>query len=180
MEKDKKEIPFSEWLAKDRKVTVRDFDETRVPRWWRKFKHVNGLGVRGKDVYLRGLDKMPERPKARRLLHETDHTDNQKRKIWIIWLARYTFIPRSRRRQEVSGYTRNMEERYIQGNTFDNMPEKYAEYIIDHYFLSDRQKKKHYPKALKELQENWKKIQNGSYTEVADLRERWMKETGQL
>jgi len=164
---------FSDWLIDYYGVNVRDFNETKVPWFWRQFKHVNGLGVRGKDIYLRYLSIMSEEPKVRRLLHECKHTSRQKKVGWNWWLVKYAFDSNFRRREEVDAFTRNMAYRVLKGKDFSSMAEEYTDFIAYNYFPSKRVRRRQELRILKELKRNLDNIIEGTYTEVKDLHDLW-------
>lgn len=172
MGKEKKN--FTEWLIDHHNVRVRDFNKTCVPWLWRKFDHVGGLAVRGKDIFIRHLKNNSENQLERRLLHELKHISRQRKRGWISWLWAYR-LQSFRRKEEVMAYTRNMEWYFIRGSNDDSIVGHYAKAIARSYRLNRRQE----AKARYALHGNWGKIKRGEFREVRDLMDQWKLETGQ-
>lgn len=166
-------MKFSTWLAKKYKVKVKDFDQSKTPRFWRKFKDIHAMAVKGKIVYIRDLDDISEESLWTTLVHEIyGHIRRQKRLTWFIYLARYAFSQSFRAGDEVNAYSRSMEAMHIRKIPITGMPADAAKKLDRNYLLN----KKWTRWAKKRLERNMKEILSGEMHTVRTLMSEWQKD----
>ena len=175
MSKSKETMKFSEWLAKHYKVKVRDFGALRVPWFWRKFTSDSAMALRGKEVYVRDLDKMREKDLIVILWHEIrGHIVRQRKLKWPIYLLMYGVSKRFRCNDEIAAYTYTMEAAHFFGFVLDVSPEHISKKLRRNYFVGKRQEKR----ALKKLRKNRSRVERGEFTEFSGFYKIWSEFSG--
>lgn len=166
-------IQYTDWLQRNFNFSVRDFEQTKVPWFWRNFSHAAGMTIKGRIVYVRDIEGWHQQGLSWLLDHEVDHIQQQRKDGWTQFLFRYALIPKYRMKKEVEAYTRSMERHFLLGRDIDKYPKKYAESLRDDYFL-----KSQWVTAWEKLARNCYLIKTGEIHVVADRIEKWKRETG--
>lgn len=164
----KTKLSFSDFLIRKHGVSVLDFDETKMPDFWRRFKNVKAMAIGGTTIYIRDLDTIRERAKVELILHELRHIAHQRDLGWVRYLTKYT-TPGYRCRDEISAYTVSMEHIYIRGWDICGYPAAIARTMRKNYLIG-----KWRAKWVKmRMTQNMHRIQRGKIHHVEDLMTQW-------
>jgi hypothetical protein len=168
---------FGRWLAKRYKVEVQDMEKTKFPWFWRNFSFADGLTIKGKTVYIRGLrgGKIKQRDLDLLLVHEImGHIPTQRKYGWLGWPLKPGYLYRYcwasfRRKDEVRASIFEMELYHILGLDIQGLPYNRAQVLRGSYLIG----KKQYKIAKAQLIKARDEILSGERRDVKRLYDIW-------